>query len=103
VCPDRDLRGSAVNAPECICPKPLWRDRFHTAIDCMARYEAFIEGDAVDGYEIGVSDESDLMEGRVVRRHDVTVMNLRKARMIAERMLREERKRHQTKLSERIT
>jgi hypothetical protein len=30
-------------------------------------------------------------------------MNLRKARMIAERMLREERKRHQTKLSERIT
>lgn len=85
----------------CICER-LWRGRYHSDRDCPQRFEAFIIGNVVDGYEVGVSDEGDIMEGRAIRRHNGPIRTERKARKIAEKMLADERKRRQTDVRERV-
>ena len=76
--------------------------KYHES-DCPNKLQAFVIGNAVDGYEVGVVNVGTIMQGRVVRRADWPYSNERKARKAAAKMLTDERRREQTPLSERFT
>lgn len=85
----------------CTCGE-LWRGRFHEDRDCPQRLQGFITGNAVDGYEVGVTNEGSIMEGRVVRRYPGPIKSERRARKVAAKMLADERRREQTEIRESI-